>query len=244
MGGAPEDYALNWVVHGASPRESETFASAKACHQLDGIVISDYGLNELRKVEACGQCYFIKKYHSRGRGLRRFLGRSRARAEWENILLFQCLGIPTPRLVAYGEYGQNGVVVTAALPDVCDLQTYAQRELSSRFVESVIDRLSRYVRTLHSHGFVHNDLKWRNILAKPDGEQVYIIDSPLGRHVPRLLIARRIVKDLACLDKVAKYRLTRTQRFRFYLRYKDMDRLRSEDKKEITRIQQFFKDRE
>jgi hypothetical protein len=52
------------------------------------------------------------------------------------------------------------------------------------------------------------------------------------------------VKDLACLDKVAKYRLTRTQRLRFYLRYKDMDRLRSEDKKEITRIQHFFKDRE
>lgn len=244
MGGTHADEILSWFVHGASPLESKTFASAQACQQLEGIMVSDYGLNELRKVEVLGQCYFIKKYHRRGRGLRRFMGRSRARAEWENILLFQCLGIPTPRLVAYGEYGQNGVVVTAALPDVHDLQTYAQHVLSSQFVESVIDRLSRYVRTLHRDGFVHNDLKWRNILAKPDGEQVYIIDSPLGRHVPRLLIARRIVKDLACLDKVAKYRLTRTQRLRFYLRYKDMDRLRSEDKKEITRIQQFFKDRE
>jgi hypothetical protein len=27
----------------------------------------------------------------------------------------------------------------------------------------------------------------------------------------------RIVKDLACLDKVAKYHLSRTQRLRFYL---------------------------
>ena len=235
---------MSWIVHGASPIESETFASAEACHQLNGLVVSDYGLNELRKVEVLGQCYFIKKYHHRGRGLRRFMGRSRARAEWENILLFQCFGIPTPRLVAYGETGQNGVVVTEALPDVRDLQSYAQHELSSRFVESVIDRLSRYVRALHHQGFVHNDLKWRNILAKPDGEQVYIIDSPLGRRVPRLLIARRIVKDLACLDKVAKYRLTRTQRLRFYLRYKDRARLRSKDKKEIIRIQQFFKDRE
>ena len=238
------DCALSWFVHGASPIESETFASPKACDRLDGIVVSDYGLNELRKVEIRGQNYFIKKYHRRGRGLRRYLGRSRARAEWENILLFQSLGIPTPRLVAYGEYGQSGVIVTAALPDVCDLQTYSQHELSSSFVESVIDRLSRYVRTLHHNGFVHNDLKWRNILAKPDGEQVYIIDSPLGRHVPRVLMARRIVKDLACLDKVAKYSLTRTQRLRFYLRYKDRDRLRSEDKQEIMRIQLFFKDRE
>ena len=52
--------------------------------------------------------YYIKTYTSRGRWLRRFIGRSRTRAEWENVQAFVAMGIPTADLVAYGESGTSG----------------------------------------------------------------------------------------------------------------------------------------
>ncbi|MOA66587.1 hypothetical protein D3C78_1934040 [compost metagenome] len=53
-----------------------------------------------------------------------------------------------------------------------------------------------------------------------------------------------MIKDLACLDKVAKYHLSRTQRLRFYLQYRDRPRLRSSDKRRVRQILKFFEGRE
>jgi hypothetical protein len=53
-----------------------------------------------------------------------------------------------------------------------------------------------------------------------------------------------MVKDLACLDKVAKYHLSRTQRLRFYLQYRDRERLSAADKCKVRRIVKFFEGRE
>ncbi|MCK9261607.1 MAG: heptose kinase, partial [Azoarcus sp.] len=54
----------------------------------------------------------------------------------------------------------------------------------------------------------------------------------------------RIIKDLACLDKVAKYHLTRTQRLRFYLDYAQKNRLDALDRKRVRHILRFFDGRE
>ena len=54
----------------------------------------------------------------------------------------------------------------------------------------------------------------------------------------------RIVKDLACLDKVAKYHLSRTQRLRFYLQYRQRSRLSRGDKQRVRQILKFFEGRE
>jgi hypothetical protein len=54
----------------------------------------------------------------------------------------------------------------------------------------------------------------------------------------------RIIKDLACLDKVAKYKLSNTQRLRFYLQYSGHARLNQADKKQIRKIVKFFEGRE
>ena len=59
-----------------------------------------------------------------------------------------------------------------------------------------------------------------------------------------MFLQYRIVKDLACLDKVAKYNLTRTQRLRFYLDYAQQNRLSTMDKQRIRRILGFFSGRE
>ncbi len=44
------------------------------------------------------------------------------------------------------------------------------------------------------------------------------------------MLRYRITKDLACLDKVAKYHLSATQRLRFYLQYRQRTRLNASDK--------------
>ncbi|MDR3221709.1 MAG: heptose kinase, partial [Candidatus Accumulibacter sp.] len=53
-----------------------------------------------------------------------------------------------------------------------------------------------------------------------------------------------IVKDLACLDKMAKHHLTRARRLRFYLDYAGHARLNAEDKQRLRRIVRFFEGRE
>ena len=73
---------------------------------------------------------------------------------------------------------------------------------------------------------------------------VYVVDSPLGRRYWRPFLPRRVVKDLACLDKVAKHRLRRSQRLRFYLRYKNLERLNNPAKREIRGVLRFFEGRE
>jgi hypothetical protein len=53
-----------------------------------------------------------------------------------------------------------------------------------------------------------------------------------------------MAKDLACLDKVAKQVLSRTQRLRFYLQYRGRQRLNQVDKRRIRQVLRFFEGRE
>lgn len=72
----------------------------------------------------------------------------------------------------------------------------------------------------------------------------YLIDCPSGGYWWGVFLHYRIIKDLACLDKVAKYVLTRTQRLRFYLAYSRVGRLDRKGKQDIRRILRFFEGRE
>ncbi len=98
---------------------------------------------------------------------------------------------------------------------------------------------------MHRHRFVHNDLKFRNVLVDfSNCPEVYIIDCPLGRRLFGPLFQRGIVKDLACLDRVAKRYLSRSQRLRFYKKYQGTDRLTTRHRRQIRRILGFFEGRE
>ena len=196
--------------------------------------------------------FFVKTYSVRGRGLRRYLGRSRARAEWENLRAFVAMGVPSAELVAFGESsagGYRGVIVTREVGGTADLSTLVEQAhpllRDWEWRDRLIRRLSEAVRSMHSHGFVHNDLKWRNILVRLDDPPlVYLIDCPLGRRMPAPFLARGRIKDLACLDKVAKVQLSKSERLRFYLAYKGRDRMNVRDKQEIGRVLKFFEGRE
>ena len=209
-------------------------------------------------MEVEGRHYYIKAYDKSGKGIRRYLGRSRIRAEWENLELIAKMNIPTLEWVAFGEEkkllgSKKGVLVTRDLPGVEDLEAIANSETSAlqqgRWINSVSQKLSSYVRIMHDHNFVHGDLKWRNILVnRSDPTEVYVFDCPQGRRLPGVVLApvlnRAKIKDLACLDKVAKYKLRRTQRMRFYLSYSGLEKLNRKHKARIRRILSFFTGRE
>ena len=241
----------HWTVRSDDARLR--FATLADALNTEGEEINANWMSRLVRVEAGSAAYYVKSYASRGRGLRRWIGRSRLRAEWENLLLFRAMGIATADVEAYGEEkdenGYRGALVTREIKGTRDLADLAREEseflLDREWRKAVIRRLSEAVRTMHERGFVHNDLKWRNILVELDREPgVYIIDCPMGRTMAGPFLARGRIKALACLDKVGKWSLSRTDRLRFYLAYRNRCRLDRSDKGEIRKVLGFFSGRE
>ena len=167
---------------------------------------------------------------------------------------FQNIGIPTAPLVAYGQKTRGGLfqqaaLVTAELQDTWDLYALHLDNhpiLKNRqWVASVSHQVAQHTRCLHQNRFGHLDLKWRNILVTlSNAPQVYFIDCPAGQ-IRRGPGSRRwFLKDIACLDKVAKKCLSRTQRLKFFLEYESLSRLGHGDKQKIRSIVSFFEGRE
>ena len=141
----------------------------------------------------------------------------------------------------------RGALITRELTRTEDLALLASRNdarLADRsWVERVSVQLARATRILHDRHFTHNDLKWRNLLVN-DQAELFFIDCPTGAFWWGPLLSYRKIKDLACLDKVAKYHLSRTQRLRFYLQYRGHERLSAADKRKVRSIVKFFEGRE
>jgi serine/threonine-protein kinase RIO1 len=240
---------------------ARAFATLEQVFALSGERVSSAPLSEVLRVECEGRRYYVKRYAGNGKnvarrwfGLRQWLSPPRVQAEWRNLLAFREWGIPTARLMAYGIERRcggfrRGALVTEEIPAASDLARLAERKdarLNDRdWLSQVSAQVARLARRMHGAGFVHNDLKWRNLLVSDgDAPVVYLIDCPNGRFWRGPFLRYRIVKDLACLDKIAKYRLTRTQRLRFYLDYAEHARLSEDDKRRVRRIVRFFEGRE
>lgn len=241
-----------WILDAQYQALSADFASLDAVFALEGERLTKDPLSEVIRIERAGVRYYVKRYWGAGKGLRRFIGRPRVKAEWQNLKSFAKWGVPTASIVAYGlERKQGsfarGALITRELDHTEDLALLARRDdprLRDRaWVDAVSRQLARATRTLHDHHFTHNDLKWRNLLVNERGE-LFFIDCPTGSFWWGPLLRYRIVKDLACLDKVAKYKLSRSQRLRFYLQYRGRERLSASDKKRIRQIVGFFEGRE
>lgn len=231
------------------------FGDLDAVFALEGELIACDPLSRVLRVTAGGRRYYVKRYHKAGKNpLRRWFGQPRVRAEWENLRDFRKWGIPTATLVACGLERRGGgfsrgALVTEEIPRTTDLAKLAlnrdPRLKDRRWVAGVSRQLAGIARAMHAQGFTHNDLKWRNLLVDDQPEPtLYLIDCPSGEFWRGPFLRYRIVKDLACLDKLAKHHLSRTQRLRFYLEYVRKPRLDSGDKRRIRRIVRFFEGRE
>ena len=237
----------------------KAFKSLAQVFQIQGKVITKDELSEVILVELEGTRFYIKRYVGAGKGLRKYLGKSRIKSEWENMLFFHQIGISAANVVGFGEekkYGffRRGALITEELKATTDLARLAQKNdpiLKKKvWVRSVIQQVASIARQLHDNRFIHTDFKWRNILVTTnDSPQVSLIDCPAGYQWPkgrlfRQILHRGMIKDLACLDKVAKYQLSRTQRLYFYKQYIGQQKLSPKHKQDIQKIVQFFEGRE
>lgn len=238
-----------WVNDEAASR----FASLDAVFALTGEVIAKSPASQVIRVQVGERNFYVKRYTGLGkRPLRRLLDRPRVQAEWQNLQRFSDWGIATAPLIAYGlesRHGRfvRGALITAGIPNTADLKHLAlagdPRLNNRRWWDGISQQLAEATRTMHAHGFAHNDLKWRNLLVD-DAGKLYFIDCPSGGFWRGPFLRYRIIKDLACLDKMAKYHLSRTQRLRFYFDYAGKRRLADEDKKIVRKIVRFFEGRE
>lgn len=232
----------------------DAFQSIEATFAADGDFVTASPISRVIRVPVEGQTFYVKTYTAGGKNLRRWVSRSRARAEWENLLFFQSLGIPIAPVVAYGQTTwcgifRKGALVTAEVPGTIDLARMHDQDhpllSDSRWLQFVSRQVAAYTRRLHQNRFGHLDLKWRNILVTQRANpQVFFIDCPGGRIRRGPRSERWFVKDLACLDAIAKNRLSRAQRLRFYMDYRRCDRLTPADKRRIGRIVHFYRGRE
>lgn len=231
---------------------SKDFGSLAAVFAIEGERLTKDPLSEVVRIEREGVRFYVKRYWGAGKGLRRYLGRPRVKAEWQNLKLFAKWGIPTAPIVAHGLERNagafvRGALVTRELENTQDLALMADqgdpRLQDGAWVRGVSRQLAASTRVMHDHHFTHNDLKWRNLLVNEKAE-LFFIDCPTGSFWWGPLLRYRVVKDLACLDKVAKRVLSRTQRLRFYLQYRGRDRLGARDKQRLRQVLKFFEGRE
>ena len=250
-----------WTLNPAYAHLAEDFGTLATVFALDGERLTHAPRSEVIRVTQQGVRYYVKRYNAGSprngmrrwlrnlrHGLRNFLPRPRVQAEWENLEHFAQWGIPTAEIVASGlerKFGAfwRGALITRELEGTEDLRALHERHdprlQDRRWVARLCAQIAAHTRTLHAHRFVHNDLKWRNLLVDQNGT-VYFIDCPLGDFWRGPMLRHRMEKDLATLDKVARHCLSASVRLRFYLDYRQHTRLTKQDKASIRRIVRFF----
>ncbi|MFT0213460.1 lipopolysaccharide kinase InaA family protein [Pseudomonas sp. F1_0610] len=233
---------------------ADDLASLDKVFALEGVQITQDKISDVIRITRNSTDYYVKRYrnHNAHLGWRALLPKPRIKNEWQNLRRFSKWGIPTAEVVAFGleRRGMSfvrGAVVTKGIANTQDLADLANskdaRLNSPQWVELISQQVADITRRLHSHNFSHNDLKWRNILVDKDNK-VYLIDCPTGMFWYGPFLQHRIIKDLACLDKVAKMVLSNTQRLRFYLAYVQRKSLIAQDKKIIYKVLNYFLGRE
>ena len=182
-----------------------------------------------------GSVFFIKVYRYVGSQWRHRFRRDKASLEAANYELLDEIGIGTPQVVAFGARRSglrllDAVIVTRGLPDVISLDRLfelrwpdAEDHAANALRREVVDRVVREVRRMHDAEFFHIDLQWRNILIGglgDNGIDVYFLDAPRGglRTSPWAREHGRL-RDLSCLYKEARRRLSRTEQLRWLLIY-------------------------
>ncbi len=188
----------------------------------------------LRDADGSGLDAFLKVYTYRSGPLSGWFRRCLGPREARHLLQFRRWGIPAAPVVGWGVRRSAGglrraigFVITESAARAtpllefwtgCDQPSDPERRLR------LIADLAEQVALMHRRGFCHQDLKWRNLLVVPNPEPGHSpwvwIDCPNGYRSPipwRLRHGR--IKDLATLDKVARFRCTQEERMAFVRAY-------------------------
>ena len=133
-----------------------------------------------------------------------------ARNEWNAILRFHDIGIPTMTPVALGESGSSSFLMTNSIEGCEKLSHWmeAHHDNSNRNrnqhdpeTDRIVDELAAIARSMHTVGMHHQDFYLTHFLRplQNANRPIHVID--LGRVRKRKYLAKRwIIKDLAQLN--------------------------------------------
>jgi tRNA A-37 threonylcarbamoyl transferase component Bud32 len=197
----------------------------------------------VREVEDSGKSTqaYVKIYAHRKHPLQRYLRKGRSQTEVRNLLFFRSLGISTPRVLAWGEK-RNAIgrivqefIITEAVAATQQLDEFvpaycrdAGNAMHSSMRMQIAEQLGQWTRAMHDANFVHEDLKWRNVLARRSetGVELFWIDCPKGYFAkPGATLERKKLKDCATLDKIARIRCSKEERQTFIKAYLGQGRI-------------------
>lgn len=177
------------------------------------------------------------------------IGRSMVRTEYENLERLAKCGLRTPQWVAYGDHRFaggviNAFIITEEIPNARGVDYlihtwFAQQSSEDRKHKTteLIQEMAKTVKLMHSHGFEHHDLFFRNMMVSDQNmSKLYVMDAPRGYFCPKFIIRKRRAIDLATLDSAATQAFTRSQRMRFMLLYLGCDRLDEQGKQLVRKV--------
>jgi hypothetical protein len=173
----------------------------------------------------------VKEHHPRGLMDRlRSLLSSRGRDEWMASSAFRVLGLPTPEGVALVERPRGGASFFVARFAEGSLELDAWLETAfSRSGEAsdrrrrltVLETTAQLLARLHRLSVYHNDLKARNVLVHPEDPTRLLLIDLAGVRPWRRVDRKRRLKNLAQLDTSIPYSVSRTDRLRFLVLYRE-----------------------
>ena len=182
---------------------------------------------------------YLKRYQYSGKdilkSLLKFSGLRSARHEWQNILEFQSMGIPTMTPMAVGESKKWGIskesfLLTKGIEDVEKLENIIPQYFSPplnreqlREKRLLIMKLAALTKRMHQSGFNHRDFYLTHILVKRDsskGEWFFYIADLHRVDIRKKVSLRWKIKDIAALNYSApKDYITNTDRIIFLKNY-------------------------
>lgn len=199
-----------------------------------GQIRSQSGFGAVRRLTLRdgSQVYFKAERYSLVRRLKGWLRPVRTTVEAFAYGQLQRLGIDTLTTIALGERRFLGLplsscIVTLEVPDSRDLKEFGvdhwqhfEEPRKSEAYRRLAGQLADQLRLAHTHGFVHHDLKWRNVLVQQHGQELrpIWIDAPRAA-IWRLRRNRGRVVDLSDLASLAVLLVSKYDRMRFVLRY-------------------------
>lgn len=196
---------------------------------------------------------FVKIYANRLHPFQRWMRQSRSQNETRNLCFFREVGIPTPEIVAWGQRRNwmgrivQEFIITAAEADTVQLDDFTRLNCptpndASEIRQRIASQLGGWTRSMHDNGFIHEDLKWRNILARLSGNEVELfwIDCPKGKFYPQgSALERKKLKDCATLDKIARIQCSKQERRLFIQAYLGDDANESDQQQLCQRIERY-----
>jgi tRNA A-37 threonylcarbamoyl transferase component Bud32 len=212
---------MSWHTNHHAPA---VFSSLKTVFSLQGETVTQAKTRDLLRVIHDNHIYYIKRYWTAGKRLRAYCFRSRAKAEWENLLYFKQCGLAAPEVIAYGEersflqYHQ-GAFVMPALHHVESFDVILKRGIDATARRDYLRQIAQGLRRLHDHHFIHGDCFVRNFLVSLQNGVVYFTDCPRGRHMWGPFFNYGRVRDLASFYKELMLWVSLADQLRFFLWY-------------------------